>query len=111
MLSKGEGKGMIAQSLFEGDRLSFQDSRRLSIESLNAYAARYRHWAIAYSGGKDSSALVTFVVWCIEQGLFPRPASLTVLYADTRMEMPPLHAAAMATLRTLRARGVDARVV
>ncbi len=102
---------MQAQSLFEGDRLSFQDSRRLSIESLRAYAARYRHWAIAYSGGKDSSALVTFTVWCIEQGLIPRPASLTVLYADTRMEMPPLHTAAMATMQTLRERGVDARVV
>src|SRR4051794_7507143 len=102
---------MKNESLFENDRLSMADAIKLSLESLRAYAARYRHWAIAYSGGKDSSATVTFVVQAIEQGLIPRPASLTVLFADTRMEMPPLHLAAMRTMATLRDRGVDARVV
>ncbi len=102
---------MIAQSLFEGDRLSMADAMELSVSSLREYAPRYRHWAMAYSGGKDSSATVTFVVNAIEAGLVQRPESLTVLYADTRMEMPPLHAAAMETIRQLRKRGIDARVV
>lgn len=102
---------MRAQSLFEGDRLSMADAMELSVSSLRAYADRYQHWAIAYSGGKDSSATVTFVVHAIESGQIPRPQSLTVLYADTRMELPPLQIAAMETMRALRERGVDARVV
>jgi DNA sulfur modification protein DndC len=102
---------MRPQSLFESDRMSMQDSIDLSVASLSAYAPRYRHWAIAYSGGKDSSATVTFVVNAIEQRLVPRPESLTVLLADTRMEMPPLWNAAMNTMEALRGRGVDARVV
>lgn len=102
---------MRYDSLFEGDRLSMNDAITMSLASLREYSTRYHHWAMAYSGGKDSSAAVTFVVNAIESGEIARPTSLTVLYADTRMEMPPLHAAAMNTLRALRARGIDARVV
>ena len=47
----------------------------------------------------------------IDQGLVPRPASITVLYADTRQELPPLHNAALGVLRALEARGFDTRVV
>ena len=71
----------------------------------------YKHWAIAFSGGKDSSATVTLVVDLIENGKIPRPDSLTVLYADTRQELPPLHNAAMALMENLRERGFDTRVV
>jgi DNA sulfur modification protein DndC len=98
-------------SLFEGARLSLQDAIELSLASLNEYGTRYRHWAIAYSGGKDSSATVTFVLAAIKQGLVPRPESLTILYADTRMELPPLQRTAMRLLDELRAEGFDAQVV
>lgn len=67
----------------------------MTAASLRAYGERYGNWAIAYSGGKDSSALVTIVVHLIEAGRVPRPESLTILYADTRMELPPLQLAAM----------------
>src|SRR5689334_8384330 len=83
----------------------------LTVESLNHYAPNYRHWAIAYSGGKDSSATVTLAAHLIETGLVPAPRSLTVLYADTRLEMPPLQLAAMGVLAELRERGIDTRVV
>lgn len=98
-------------SLFEGERMSLQDSIDLTIQSLRAYALEYRHWAIAYSGGKDSSTLVSLVVWLIETKQIPAPETLTVLYADTRQEIPPLHYAAMEMLRILRDKGIDARVV
>lgn len=100
-----------AQTLFEGARMSMADSMRLSIDSLLAYTPRYRHWAIAYSGGKDSSATVSFVVNAIECGDIPRPESLTVLYADTRMELPPLRQAAMQVLDAVRSKGFESRVV
>jgi DNA sulfur modification protein DndC len=102
---------MKQPSLFEGARLGLQDAIDLSLASLNEYGKRYRHWAIAYSGGKDSSATVTFVAAAVDQGLVEPPESLTVLYADTRMELPPLQRTAMRLLDELRAQGMDARVV
>lgn len=98
-------------SMFDDQRLTLDDSLELTRQSLLAYATGYRHWAIAYSGGKDSSALLKAVRYLIARGLVPAPASLTVLYSDTRQEIPPLQLAAMQTLRALRADGVDARVV
>lgn len=102
---------MRTLSLFESDRLSLDRSIELSAESLRHYGSLYKHWAIAFSGGKDSSATVTLVADLIDKGLVPRPESVTVLYADTRQELPPLHNAAMALLSKLEERGFDTRVV
>jgi DNA sulfur modification protein DndC len=76
-----------------------------------AYASKYKHWAIAYSGGKDSSALLTAVLWLIDNGRISRPETLTVLYSDTRQEIPPLQIGAMQTLESVRQRGYTAKVV
>jgi DNA sulfur modification protein DndC len=97
------------QSLFP--RMGFDEAISLSLASLCEYGWRYPHWAVAYSGGKDSSATVTFVAWAIKERLVPAPKTLTVLYADTRMEMPPLQQTAMGLLVALRDDGFDARVV
>lgn len=98
-------------SLFESDRLTLDGAVDLSLASLAAYGERYRHWAVAYSGGKDSSATVTFVAWAIASGLVPRPHSLTVLYADTLMELPPLQRTAMKLLEQLAGQGIQTEVV
>lgn len=92
-------------------RLTLDGAIDLSVASLNAYGERYRHWAIAYSGGKDSTATVTFVAWAIRTGLVAAPESLTVLYADTRMELPPLQQSAMLLLDELSAQGFNTQVV
>ncbi|MEO1146314.1 MAG: phosphoadenosine phosphosulfate reductase family protein [Cyanobacteria bacterium J06638_22] len=102
---------MRTLSLFENHRLSLERSIELSAESLRHYGSLYRHWAIAFSGGKDSSATVTLVADLIEKGDIPRPESVTVLYADTRQELPPLHNAAMGVLKALEKKGFDTRVV
>ena len=80
--------------LFGTRRTQMTDSIRLTEESLRAYGPAHEHWAIAWSGGKDSTALVTLVVWMIETGRVPAPRTLTVLYADTRLELLPLWLAA-----------------
>lgn len=98
-------------SLFEGMRLDLNNSIDLSLNSIQAYGDQYRHWAIAYSGGKDSSATVAFVAWAIKANLVKRPESLTILYADTRMELPPLQATAMQFLKHLQGDGWTTRVV
>lgn len=98
-------------SLLESHRHDLQNSIDLSLTSLSDYGQRYPHWCIAYSGGKDSSATVAFVVWAIKSGHIHAPESLTVLYADTRQELPPLQQAALRLLETLRSDGFDAQVV
>ena len=102
---------MKQATLFDGMRLTLEQAVEQSLDSLRYYGERYRHWALAYSGGKDSSAAVTFVAWAIRTGQIPAPESLTVLYADTRMELPPLQRTALDLLATLREQGFQARVV
>lgn len=101
----------MRNTLWENERLTLERAMGLSIESLQAYGDLYDHWAIAYSGGKDSSATVTFIASLIASGAIQAPKSLTVLYADTRMELPPLQAAAMTILGELQMRGIKTQVV
>jgi DNA sulfur modification protein DndC len=71
-------------------RTNMHEAIDFTIASMNAYAKKYNHWCIAWSGGKDSTATLTLIVYLIESGKIPKPKSLTVLYADTRMELIPL---------------------
>ncbi|HKS26338.1 MAG TPA: phosphoadenosine phosphosulfate reductase family protein [Pyrinomonadaceae bacterium] len=83
----------------------------LTAEALRAYRERYAHWAIGYSGGKDSSATVTLVAYLIETGQVSKPETLRILYADTGMELPTLNFSALSLIDSLRRRGFDAEVV
>lgn len=105
------GRAVTRQSLLEEYRLTLERSIELTTQSLNTYGPQYRHWAIAYSGGKDSTATVTLVAHLIETGQIPRPETLTVLYADTRQELPPLQICANSVLLELERRGIKTHVV
>ena len=99
-------------ALFGGSqRLQMTESIKLTIESLRTYGARHEHWAIAWSGGKDSTTVLTLVVYLIASGQVPAPKSLTVMYADTRMELLPLWIAARDIRDELADRGIEVRVV
>lgn len=87
------------------------DSIAQTVISLNAFGAGHRHWAIGFSGGKDSGTVASLVPHLIRTGKVPRPETLTVLYADTRMELPPLRVAADEMLVTLRGMGIRVQVV
>ena len=101
----------IQLSYFDNFRLTLDDAVNMSLASLSEYGHRYKHWAVAYSGGKDSTATVSLVAWGIKAGVIPAPKSLTVLYADTRMELPPLQRAAMRLLNDLETDGINTCVV
>lgn len=98
-------------SLWENERMGMGQAIELSLASLNAYASKYEHWSIAYSGGKDSSATVSFIHWAIKTNRVSTPKTLTVLYADTRQELPILNQTALRLLADLRGEGVNAQVV
>lgn len=92
-------------------RLQMNDSIELTIQSLLAYGTTHEHWGIAWSGGKDSSATLTLITWLLDTGRVPRPKTLTVFYADTRQELPPLAIAAQQIMDELRERGIQVEVV
>jgi DNA sulfur modification protein DndC len=94
------------QDLFQNSqRLVYDDAVDLTHQSLSAYGPQHDHWAIAWSGGKDSSATLTLIVHLIEVGRLPKPKTLSVFYADTRQELPPLAAAAADVMEGLKRRG------
>lgn len=92
-------------------RMQMEDSVELTIQSLRAYGPAHEHWGIAWSGGKDSSATLTLIVHLIDTKQIERPKTLTVFYADTRMELPPLAIAARKIIEQLRARDIPVHVV
>ena len=98
-------------TLFDSWRISMRESIELTTASLAAYGARHRHWGLAWSGGKDSTTLLTVTLWLIRSGRVAAPETLTVCYADTRLELPPLAIAAGEIIAQLRAEGVAVREV
>jgi DNA sulfur modification protein DndC len=98
-------------TLFEHARMPLDEAKELSIASLMAYSERYEHWAIAFSGGKDSSAVLTFIAMLIITGAIKKPKSLVVFYADTRLELVPLQHSAMMILESLKGIGIEVEIV
>lgn len=92
-------------------RLQMTESIELTVQSLQAYGADHDHWGIAWSGGKDSSATLTLVIWLIDTGRIKPPKTLTVFYADTRQELLPLASAASKIMDELEERGIRVEVV
>lgn len=88
----------------QGVRMVHEDAVDMTLASLRAYWDDHEHVAVAWSGGKDSTAILTLLIHFIDAGLLPQPSRLYVLYADTRQELPPIQASAEAIMRKLRQR-------
>ena len=100
------------RSLFESARSDMHTSIQRTIDMLNEYGPQFSRWRVAWSGGKDSTAVVTLLAWLIESGKVKAPtAGLEVLYADTRMELLPLVAVAQDVQAELEERGIPVKIV
>ncbi len=96
---------MAVDNLFaQGVRMLHAEAVELTLESLRAYWDLHQHVAVAWSGGKDSTATLTLIIHLIDSGELPQPERLYVLYADTRQELPPIQAAAELIMTKLRTR-------
>ncbi|MBN2446593.1 MAG: phosphoadenosine phosphosulfate reductase, partial [Phycisphaerae bacterium] len=71
-----------------GSGYTMEDSIDITVASLRAYGGEYDHWAVAFSGGKDSTTAATVTAWAIAEGLVPAPKTLLILMSNTRMELP-----------------------
>lgn len=80
-----------------------------SFYEINAW--QYDTWTIGYSGGKDSTALVTLLAYLIDLGILERPKHIKVQYADTGMEVLPLQQSALKVLAQLELFGFETEVV
>jgi DNA sulfur modification protein DndC len=98
-------------TLFETDRLQMTDAIQMTADSLRSYGHCYPDWVIAWSGGKDSTTVLTLTLHLIECGLVPAPESLSVLYADTRQELLPLWHCVSEVRDDLDERGIACRTV
>lgn len=101
----------MTKTLFDADRMTWDDAVGLTARSLETWGRSHRHWVIAWSGGKDSTTLLTVILFLITAGRIAAPDRLTVCYADTRMELPPLSMAAAVIIEQLRGMGIEVRVV
>lgn len=90
-------------------RLSLSQAQQLTIQSLQAYAYEKSTWVVGFSGGKDSTALATFLDYSITQGKVKRPENLIVVYSDTLMELPSLEQGAHLLLDKLQTKGWQVR--
>ena len=100
---------MKQSTFFDNQRSTLAEAIETTVASLKARQAKHPKWSIAWSGGKDSTALVTCVSQMISDGKL-EPESLRVVYADTRQELPPLQASVDQISRELARRGVDVEV-
>lgn len=96
---------MSVDNLFaRGARMVHEEAVELTIASYRTYWDRARHYAVAWSGGKDSTATLTLLIHLIDVGEIAQPECLHVFYADTRLEMGPIQAAALALIERLKQR-------
>lgn len=98
-------------NIFGTEPITVAESIELTIASLIQYGSLHKHWAMAWSWGKDSTTLVTLVVQLINTGQIPVPETLTIFAADTRMELIPLWLSAQVLKNQLEDRNVKVEIV
>lgn len=95
---------LFATGTDASDFMMLDEAIDLTVQSLLAYWDRHNHVAIAWSGGKDSTATLTVLIHLIDTGRIQQPECLHVFYADTRQELPPIQQAAELVIARLEAR-------
>ena len=100
--------------LFEQGGIGFEEAYQIALDSFQQQVVGrgYGNIAVGFSGGKDSTTVVTLLAHFIKTGqLDIDPRKVWVLYGDTGRELPPLHDNALELLKVLRSEGFNTKVV
>lgn len=98
-------------NIFGVEPITVAESIELTIQSLKTYGSLHEHWAMAWSWGKDSTTLITLVAQLINTGQIPKPKTLTIFAADTRMELIPLWLSSQVIKKQMEERGINVKIV
>ena len=98
-------------NIFGNAKVTVAESIDLTIASLQEYGPKHKHWVIAWSMGKDSTTVATLIPQLIITGQIQAPETLTILCADTRLELIPLWLSAQILIKQLEERGIKVKVV
>jgi DNA sulfur modification protein DndC len=84
--------------------VSLEDSlhRTLTILKDAVIHRGMRDWIVTYSGGKDSTVLTVVAIEVLRRHVDWMPEKITVVYADTLNEIPPVHSNALGFLARIR---------
>ena len=97
-------------NIFGVEPITVAESIELTIQSLKTYGSLHEHWAMAWSWGKDSTTLITLVAQLINTGQIPKPKTLTIFAADTRMELIPLWLSSQVIKKQMEERGINVKI-
>jgi len=82
---------------------TLEESLERSLGKLyQAVSGGYTHWAITYSGGKDSTLLTVLACEVLKRRLPWGPYAVDVIYSDTLQEIPPMHEIALNFLNHIK---------
>ena len=98
-------------TLFEGVRLTYDECYQMTIDSIRRIEGIYNTWFLMWSGGKDSTTMVTVILELIRRDQISAPKNLKVFIADTRMELIPLWQNAIQLINQIEERGYSVEVV
>lgn len=98
-------------NLFGVEKITVGECINLTIESLVEYGSRHKHWAAAWSWGKDSTTLVTLIIQLMKTNQIPTPETFTIFAADTRLELIPLWLSAQVLKKQMEEFGVKVEIV
>jgi DNA sulfur modification protein DndC len=102
---------MKSSNLFGIEKITAEESIDITVQSLKEYGYRHKHWAAAWSWGKDSTTLVTLIIYLIRAKMIEAPETFTVFAADTRMELIPLWLSAQVLKKQMEECGVKVKIV
>lgn len=97
--------------IYDGIRITFDECVQMTVDSINRIEGMYDTWVLMWSGGKDSTTMVTIIIQLIATGQIKPPKHLKIFISDTRMELIPLWMNAVEIISQLRDRQFDVEIV
>lgn len=97
--------------IYDGIRITFDECVQMTVDSINRIEDMYDTWVLMWSGGKDSTTMVTLLLQLISTGQIKAPKNLKIYISDTRMELIPLWFNALELIEQIKARGYDVEII